>query len=282
MSTDYAPEPPVDLDLRIETPENIVLTYRLAGPSLRCAAWLVDAVVRTAGMFALTMVLAMGQVVLPGFSMGLVLVLWFLNEFWYFALCEYFFRGKTLGKHALGLRVVQAKGYPLTFFASALRNLLRVVDSMPFLLHGVGFLSMVGTRRFQRLGDLAARTVVIAERRVVLPREPIILSKIEPLSRAEIGSWIPRAATLTMIDELLGRRYVLSHQRGHAIAANLARALARKLNFTGDPNLVTKYPMAFLAKVYVTFLRTETEDDDDEAEAERRRAPVERPRAMAR
>jgi uncharacterized RDD family membrane protein YckC len=272
---------PVDLDLQIETPENVALTCHLAGPSLRCAAWLIDTAARAVVLVIVSIICAIGAIALPGLSLGLLSLFLFALEFWYFTLCEYFFNGKTLGKKALGLRVVQAKGYPLTFFASALRNLLRVADSMPFLLHGVGFLTMVRTKKFQRLGDLAARTVVIAERRVVLPREPIILEKIEPLSRGEIGSYVPPTATLTMIDELLGRRYVLSHQRGHAIAAKFARALARKLSYTGDRSVVAKYPMAFLAKVYVTFLRTEKDDEHDERAAERPRPRARRRPAAA-
>lgn len=280
---DHFSEPaaaPVDLDLRIVTPENVVLSYQLAGPSVRCMAWLIDFAIRLAVMFALIVILSMAMTVLPGLSIGLLLVIWFLNEWGYFTLCEFFFNGKTLGKHALGLRVVGAKGHPVTFPESALRNLLRAVDSMPFLLHGVGFLSMVGSKSFQRLGDRAARTVVITERRVILPREPIILEKIEPLNRSEIGSFVPQGTTLAMIDELLGRRAALSHDRGHAIASRLARVLAQRLHYSGDAAQVTKYPMAFLARVYVTFLRAEKDEDEEEREINRRRARDRRRRVV--
>lgn len=260
-ATAEAPQP-IGLDLHVETPENIVLDYQLAGPAVRCAAYLIDLLVRIVAMVAISVVLfCFGAPFLPGTMSGLWFVLLFLNEWGYFVFCEGFFRGKSIGKHALGLRVVQEGGYPITFWSAMLRNLLRFPDAMPYLLYGVGFFSTLLTRHFQRLGDLAARTVVITERHVVLPREPVILEKIEPLSRDDIGTYVPGDRVLSLIDEFLGRRHVLTHERGHALAAILASRLAERLNYQGDARLVQQYPMAFLARVYVTYLRR---DEDEE------------------
>lgn len=257
-----APQP-VGLELHVETPENVVLDYQLAGPAVRLAAYLVDLLVRGVLMAVISVVLlCAGAQVLTGTSVGLWLIVLFLNEWGYFVVCEGFFRGKSIGKHALGLRVVQEGGYPVTFLSAMLRNLLRFPDAMPFLLYGVGFVSMLLTRHFQRLGDLAARTVVITERHVVLPREPVILEKIEPLARDEIGTFSPGDRVLSLIDEFLGRRHVLTHERGHELAAILASRLAERLNYQGDARLVQQYPMAFLARVYVTFLRRDEEDEE--------------------
>ena len=265
----------VGLELQIETPENVVLTYQLAGPAARCGAYLLDLLIRIGLFFVLSIVFTVVGIALPGMGTGLTLLALFFLEFGYYVVCEGLFNGKTLGKRAFGLRVIQEQGYPMTFWSALLRNLLRAADAIPLAmlygtqlplfqfipLYGPGFLSMLLSGKHQRLGDLAARTVVIQERRVILPREPVIVEKIHPLSRDELGGFIPGAATLSLIDEFLGRRHVLSHKRGHALARLLARALAQRLDFQGDPNLVEQYPMAFLARVYVTFIRRRDEDD---------------------
>ena len=119
---------------------------------------------------------------------------------------------------------------------------------------GPALCSMILTRRLQRLGDVVAGTVVISERRSRLRREAVIISKIEPLSREEIGRHVPEEQTLALIDEFLARRVVLSHDRGHDLCADFAVTLARKLEFQGDAYQLRDYPMSFLARVYVTFL----------------------------
>jgi uncharacterized RDD family membrane protein YckC len=252
----------ISLQLMVETPENVVLSYQLAGPSIRCAAYVIDFLVRSGVMFALTMVLLCFLApLLTGLSLGLWLLLLFLNEWGYYVICETFFRGKSFGKHVFGLRVIQDQGYPITFWSSLLRNLVRAADAFP--LYGPALITMICSRKFKRLGDLVARTVVIQERHVHLPREPVILEKIRPLPREEVGSYIPNEQTLALIDQFLGRRNVLTHDRGHDLAAVLANVLARRLNYRGDAAQVAQYPMAFLARVYVTFIQTQNEDEEE-------------------
>jgi hypothetical protein len=70
---------------------------------------------------------------------------------------------------------------------------------------------------------------------------------------------------------------VLTYRRGHAMAYVLARALAKRLSFSGDPHLVDRYPMAFLARVYATFHQVHEEEereDDRQAAGRERPAPV--------
>jgi len=249
---------PISLDLIIETPENVVLTYRLAGPTARCGAVLIDYIIRSFLIFVVAMILgAFSAIALSYVAGGLLVLFVFLMNWGYFAVSEGFFQGRTIGKWALGLRVVQERGHPITFWSALTRNLFRTLDSIP--LYGIGFVSMLLNKRFQRLGDLVARTVVITERRVILPREPVILERIEPLPREQLGSYVPDQRTLSLIDQFLGRRSVLSHERGHDLAAILAGRLAKRLRYRGDLDLVKQFPMAFLARVYVTFLRDEDE-----------------------
>jgi uncharacterized RDD family membrane protein YckC len=259
-------------DLVIETPENVVLTYRLAGPAVRLLAYMVDFLIRAALLFAAFIFMVAGSIGSAGVSTGLFLVAIFVVDWAYFGLCEGYFRGKTLGKHVFGLRVIQEEGYPITLWGAMLRNIVRAADSLSF--YGAGFITMIVAGKFRRLGDLVARTVVIEERRVTVPREPVILEKIEPLSRTDLGGFVPSGQTLALIEQFLSRRHVLTYRRGHAMASGLARPLAQRLNFAGDPQLVDRYPMAFLARVFATFHQTQEEEDfeDDRETSDGRRA----------
>jgi len=250
----------------IETPENVVLTYRLAGPAARLLAYLVDFAIRAAILIVMWLLAVIGYAAgLGGISIGMFLLLIFFIDWAYYGISEGFFRGKTIGKYVFGLRVIQEEGYPVTLWGALLRNIVRAGDSLPFYLvfpsYGAGFVTMLAAGKFRRLGDLVARTVVIEERRVSVPREPIILEKIEALPRTELGGFVPAGQTLAVIEQFLGRRHVLTYRRGHAMAHVLAQALAKKLAYSGDPELVERYPMAFLARVYATFYRVREGDD---------------------
>jgi uncharacterized RDD family membrane protein YckC len=254
---------PVGLQMRVETPENVVLAYQLAGPAPRAVAYAIDFALRVVFFFILSAILSVGMMWLPGLSMGLILFGLFLLEWGYFVVCEGFFNGRTIGKAMMKLRVIQEKGYAVTMWSVLLRNLLRAADYMLFL--APAFLSMLLTRRFQRLGDLVAHTVVVSERVVQLPREPVIVERIAPLRRDEIGSFVPSRETLALIDEFLSRRAPsrIPPERGHRIVSRFARVLAKRLNYQGDRERLEKYPMAFLAQVFVTFTRRDEEEENE-------------------
>lgn len=253
--------PIVDLGLRIETPENVILTYTLAGPTLRAGAYLIDLALQMVTLTIVAMLVLCAAFVTPNVALALLFVTWFVLSWWYFTLFEAFWNGRTPGKWAVGLRVIQDKGYPVTFWASVGRNFMRAFDTMAF--YSPAFVSMLLTRRFKRLGDLLGRTVVVCERNVVLPREPVIVERIDPLPRDEIAGRPPQARTLSLIDQFLGRRHLVSIARGHEIARPLAHALAKQLRYSGNATLVEDYPMAFLARVYVTYLRKDDEEDPE-------------------
>ncbi len=152
------PSTPVPLDTlrRLETPEGIELSLRVAGPVARALAWSVDSLIRYGALWGLLMVLTM----LGGGGFGLWLIALFATEWLYPALFEVYAGGATPGKKALGLKVIHANGTPVDWPAALIRNLLRAVDFLP-LLYGFGLVAMLCNRNFQRLGDLAAGTVVI-------------------------------------------------------------------------------------------------------------------------
>ena len=274
-------QPSVSLALELQTPENIVLSYQLAGPASRCAAFLIDGLIRGAILIALLIPVFLLADYLPGTSTGLMLLTLFFLDWGYFTIAEGLFRGRTVGKKAMGLRVIHEHGHPVTFWGAMLRNFLRVVDGVPLSVfyfgtgieiamglqfvpvYGPALVAMILSPKLQRIRDLAAGTVVISERFGQLPREPVIFSRIRPLERGEINHWKPDSRTLAAIDDYLSRRHVLSHERGHELCADLAVTLARKLEFKGDPYQLRDYPMSFLARAYVTFAgRDENEDSE--------------------
>ncbi len=146
----------LDTTHNIATPEGVELKLPVAGLAARTLAWLVDALIKVVGLFVASIILAlMGD---AGF--GLYLLVLFATFWLYNVLFEVFARGATPGKKALGIRVMNTNGTPVGWAGSSIRNLLRAVDVLPgcYLL---GFLSVYLSERFQRLGDLAAGTIVV-------------------------------------------------------------------------------------------------------------------------
>ncbi|GMU21589.1 MAG: hypothetical protein AMXMBFR13_16810 [Phycisphaerae bacterium] len=153
----------------IETPENVELEQRLAGIGSRFIAGFVD-----------TMLVILGVLVLV-FSVMLATDALDVNDIWtadnwawvifavgvfvlhwgYFFLFEFFRNGQTPGKKHMQIRVVKEGGGPLTFVDAAIRNLLRPIDGFP--LYPIAGVCMFVSRKVQRLGDLAAGTVVVSE-----------------------------------------------------------------------------------------------------------------------
>jgi len=284
MTTATRPDSDTTLDHVVVTPENVVLMFQLAGPGSRLGAFLFDLLIRI-GLFAVSGVVAsVLGFALISLRIATLLVLYFLLDWLYFTLCEGFLRGQTPGKKMFGLRVIHEAGYPISPWEATVRNFVRAMDAAPYLfggrlglgVYGVAWLTMLVTGRFRRLGDLAGQTIVVQERTVRVPREPIILSKIEPLPKADLGHWIPPSATMALIEEFLERRLVLDYRRGHALCRDLARALSRRLDYRGSQELVERYPMAFVARVYATFHPVEADDDWREFAGPRDGGPAEK------
>jgi uncharacterized RDD family membrane protein YckC len=150
----------VNSELRLRTPEGIVFSYKLAGPISRCMAWGIDLVVIGAiSNGAAYLCLAAGLIGVD-FAFGLYIFAYFAISIGYGVVAEWALRGQTIGKRFLRLRVMDAQGLRLQFHQIVLRNLLRFADILP-ACYLVGGIACLATRRAQRLGDLAANTVVV-------------------------------------------------------------------------------------------------------------------------
>ena len=146
----------LDTIYSVNTPEGIHLTLSPAGPMPRMLAWFIDVLIR----FVIYTITFIALAFLGASGMGLAFIITFLVEWFYPVYFELFKKGQTPGKKSLNLHVVQDNGCPVTPSASMIRNLLRFVDFLP-LLYGFGLTSMLMNKRFQRLGDLVASTVVL-------------------------------------------------------------------------------------------------------------------------
>lgn len=154
--------------LSIQTPEGIVFSQPLAGPVTRFLAWLIDLACITVVSSVLGGVLSLLKLVSLDLARAVSILLYFGVSIGYGMLLEWFWRGQTIGKRLLRLRVLDAHGLRLQFSQIAIRNLLRFVDLLPgfYLLGGI---TLLVTRRAQRLGDLAANTVVVRTPKLAEP-----------------------------------------------------------------------------------------------------------------
>ncbi len=153
--------------LRLETPEHVRLDYELADVGSRLAALLIDMAIIAGGLILLMMadaLLRRGGLSLGESLAASVLVLGFFVLQWgYFLLFELLRDGQTPGKRALGLRVLHSSGQPVSVRGSLIRNVLRIVDFQPAVTGVLGGGVIMLSGRSQRLGDLAADTIVVRD-----------------------------------------------------------------------------------------------------------------------
>jgi len=175
--------------LRYETPENIQLQYQAAGLGTRFVAWFIDSIFLHVAMlvvFLLLLLTAAASNVMQGFFntlfetidsdrtrdpeklgayfVGLALLIWGLSSFFYYGLSELLLHGQTIGKRICKIRVVKSEGFSLDTVSVLVRNIFRVIDHLP-VLWVVPLLS----GQSQRLGDLAAGTLVVFDKARELP-----------------------------------------------------------------------------------------------------------------
>lgn len=146
----------ISTEVQVETPENIDLEAEPAGLVVRGLAFGIDFLIRIVILFLLSIALTTAG----DAGVGLVLIAWFLLEWFYPVLFEVYRRGQTPGKKKFGLRVVNADLTPVGWGSSMTRNLLRWADFFP-VLYTAGIISLASTSRCQRLGDIAAGTLVV-------------------------------------------------------------------------------------------------------------------------
>ena len=238
--------------LLLTTPEGVAFRMPLAGPISRLLALIVDVLVVNAALSLLA-----GGVKLVGefsvdFGFGLFALLTFLLPILYTMVLESLWRGQTIGKRLLNLKVIDQDGLRLQVSQVVVRNLLRVVDSLP-IFYLVGGVSTLVTRRAQRLGDLAANTVVVRTGRSFRPdlsvlasdkynslrNYPLIVTRL----RQKLGS-----DEISLIIRALTRRDHLEPLARVTLYRELAEQIKSKVNFA-DESLLGQSDEQFLRNV---------------------------------
>ncbi len=156
------------ISLHITTPEGIEFSLPLAGPLTRFLAWTVDAVCVLGLFLAASKLLQPLYMIFPGAAYAILVLAHFAIGIGYGIILEWFWRGQTLGKRILRLRVMDEQGLRLKFSQVVIRNLMRFVDRLP-LAYLVGGLACLFSRHAQRLGDFAASTIVVRQPKLTEP-----------------------------------------------------------------------------------------------------------------
>jgi uncharacterized RDD family membrane protein YckC len=144
----------------ILTPEHVPVQLVPAGLGTRFLALVIDVLIIFVISVVVNLVLS---TILPGMKMAIAMVATFVLNWGYHVYFEVRKGGQTIGKHSCGIRVVDNRGLPITFQQSFIRNIVRVLDFVPFL-YGLGALVCLIDRHHRRLGDIVADTLVIQER----------------------------------------------------------------------------------------------------------------------
>jgi uncharacterized RDD family membrane protein YckC len=169
-------------EVLIDTPENVTLEYEFAGIGTRFVANLIDTLLEAVTIVCVALVAVILDLLLLSvaahwhwslltkilneaaeFVVALTIILTSVVTFGYYILFEYLWSGQTPGKRTTGIRVIREGGYPVDLYCVILRTVLRIIDFMP-LLYCVGMASMLATRRYQRVGDVLAGTMVVKQR----------------------------------------------------------------------------------------------------------------------
>jgi uncharacterized RDD family membrane protein YckC len=222
--------------LSIDTPEQVALDFALASIGSRFLALAVDTLIQTAATIALV---ALGLGLLSLVSVNLqaagpwllaaLFLAYFLIYNAYFAVFEALWNGQTPGKRVIGLRVISTTGRPISVFEAILRNVVRIADQLPGI-YAIGIVSIFVTERNQRLGDLAAGTVVVHERAVEERDLDLRLEAPAAPTRHGAAKLLPEEAAV--IELFLRRRGQLADYERSRRARQVAERIRARLGTT--------------------------------------------------
>lgn len=239
-------KPALSQTVDVETPELVVLSYTIAGVGSRASAALIDYFICLLCLIAIVV-----GTVTAGIRFGsgkfsdnsatwiaaVLSLLQFALLWLYYVLFEALADGQTPGKRIIGLRVVRDGGLEVTFEASAIRNLVRIVDMQPAFFYGVGIVSVVMQKRGKRLGDLAAGTIVVKEDLISRP----IVAEAPRRARPDATPLVARLSSeeYTLLDRFVQRRMEFTPERRATLAAAIAERLGPQLDSAGGDRSIS-------------------------------------------
>lgn len=235
-------------DVVVSTPERVSFGYETAGLGTRFLAQAIDLLILGGTLSALGTLVVLGDGALAAslprssselLAAGEVIVLLILGV-GYFPVSEALWSGKTVGKLALRLRVVDARGGPVGVAQVLVRNIMRLVDFLP-IGYAVGVVVMFVSGHSQRLGDLAAGTLVVRERQAVGLAQLVWTSQQAVQAQGAVAAaestpagqarWARRLdpALKRFVVAYTARRYQLHPTRRAELAGAAGTALSRAL-----------------------------------------------------
>jgi probable phosphoglycerate mutase len=232
----------VDDRYTIDTPENIEVAYDIAGIGSRFLAAMIDTLLIGIAQAIVFLIVGLTSAAIGVRAAGDLLaalgaLLAFAILWGYYITFELLWSGQSPGKRAIGLRVVREGGRPINVVGSAIRNLIRIVDFLP-ALYGIGVLVMFVDRRSRRLGDLAAGTLVVKERRSVTLASLTAAGAVTPPALAP-GEALPQPTLPNiqmlndqdyhLVQEFLSRRSELGRDARARLGAQLAGGIQSRL-----------------------------------------------------
>jgi uncharacterized RDD family membrane protein YckC len=244
--------------ITVVTPENITVTYRLAGFAPRFLAFLIDFILQALLIIIVYFIMrrsqgadifGVGNVITAGSSIAIYLILFAYPIAW-----EMGWGGRTPGKRLFGLRVIREGGYPINLMSSVLRNVLRLIDfgilqlslSAMVILWGMpGLACIFFSPTYKRIGDYAGGTLVIVEEGYT----PFGARDSKPVLTPGVAAFLPLVKNvdrLTADDYRLIRRFT-SRREGMdlVVQASIGDRLARPLIAKLDMELTVAYQVQF-------------------------------------
>ncbi|HEY7424863.1 MAG TPA: RDD family protein [Gemmataceae bacterium] len=224
------------------TTEKVPFHYRVAGLGSRFLAWLIDLLAIVGLDFIGVVVGSVLTIGRPGLGIALFIIWQFVVSWGYFLFFEWLWHGQTPGKYLLGIRVIQWRGTAITFFHSAVRNLLRIADGLPVPLPLgpglLGFIVAACNREQRRLGDLYGDTIVVHVERHVRPILALPDARSEAdrqrlaVLRQRLGQ-LDREQKQTLLDLCLRRDQLRVLERARLFQA-AAQFVEKRLELTPD------------------------------------------------
>ena len=259
--------------IAVVTPENITVTYQLAGVATRSLALLVDLLSQAVLIILVTILVdsfrsigfGIDHIVMFLGSIGLFCIMFVYNIFF-----EMIWGGRTPGKRVFGLRVIRDGGYPVTFSASCIRNILRFVDfglipmptgsEVPILWGTPGLISVLISSKYKRIGDYAAGTIVIHESGA----SPFVMPPGRDSLRVEVEYLLPMVKNIdrmTPDDFRILRRFTTRRAKlDPSVQAAVAESIARPLMDILDMKIQVYYQVQY-ADILEAIERRYTEEN---------------------
>ncbi|HEV8399895.1 MAG TPA: stage II sporulation protein M [Gemmatimonadales bacterium] len=243
---------PSPIDLRqhhgVETPEHVEVRLELAGVGSRMAAAVLDTIIIYLAILAILLVggrvWGSGLGAAGSWFMAFLILLLYGIVWGYFAAFEAWNGGRTLGKQALGIRVVMDTGQRVTAGAAVVRNFVRMLDCyFPLLPIVPAMLLMFFNKSNKRLGDMAAGTIVVRDR----PTDWSLGAVPAPVDQEEPFETGPPELTddeFRLLDRFLGRLNDLDP----AVQVRITQELAKR--FEGRIPRRTHDAQAYLVQVF--------------------------------